>query len=108
MAVGIVFALRAHLPELAAGADAGSHPRLRDDPRADAPETHGSLAEVLEARGGRVSGLPGRARVAPPRTLTGFSFARRRYRVARRGKSRTRVTPETQRPPRLPAGCRSA
>src|SRR6185503_1375520 len=57
LALGVVLALGAHLPELAPGADAGDGPRLRADPRADAPEAHGSLAGVLETGGGGVPGV---------------------------------------------------
>ncbi len=49
LALGIVFSERAHLPELAAPADAGLGPRLRARSRVDAPETDGSLADILEA-----------------------------------------------------------
>src|SRR6476646_3459012 len=59
-----VRAERPHLPELAAGDDAGVGTRLRDHPRADAPETSRSLAEILEARGGGLSGLPTGAHLA--------------------------------------------
>src|SRR5205807_703754 len=55
MALGILLAVRPYLPELATRADAGSHPRLRHDPRTDASRAHGSFTEVLESRRG---GLP--------------------------------------------------
>ena len=64
MAMGIVLAERPHLSELAPGRDAAVRSRLRDDPRADAPEADGSLAAVLEAGRGGVSRLSSRARVA--------------------------------------------
>src|SRR5262249_35544252 len=56
MALGIVQPQRPHLPELAAGDDAGVGQGLRTDPRADALETDGSLAEVLEAGRRRLPG----------------------------------------------------
>src|SRR5205814_4754558 len=49
LALGIVQPQRPHLLELAPGDDAGFGAGLRADPRADAPEAHGSLAEILEA-----------------------------------------------------------
>src|SRR5262249_463602 len=64
LAMGIVLEERSHLPELAARADAGLGARLRADPRADALEAHGSLAEILEAGGQGVSGVRGSAALA--------------------------------------------
>src|SRR5262249_12732824 len=64
VAVGILLAVRSYLSELAARGDAGSHPRLRHDPRADAPQADGSLTEVLVTRRRRVSRFPERSCVA--------------------------------------------
>src|SRR2546422_7342278 len=61
LALGIVQPQRSHLPELAAGDDARVGARLRADPRADALEAHGSLAEILEAGCRGMPGLSGRA-----------------------------------------------
>ena len=55
LALGILFSERAHLPELAAPADAGLGPRLRAHPRVDAPEADGSFAGILEAGGRSLS-----------------------------------------------------
>src|SRR5437667_12849109 len=64
LALGIVQPQRPHLLELASGDDAGFGAGLRADPRADALEAHGSLAEILEAGCGGVPGLPERARLS--------------------------------------------
>ena len=48
VALGIVLTRRSHLSELAARGDARLGARLRPHPRADAPETPRSLAEILE------------------------------------------------------------
>src|SRR5262249_55480522 len=68
LALGVVQPQRTHLPELAAGDDARLSARLRPDPRADAPQAHGPLAEVLEAGRSRVPGVPERASISsrPP------------------------------------------
>ena len=74
LALGIVFATRPHLPELAACQHATVGSRLRDDPRTDAPSPHGSLEEILEARRAGVSRLRVRAAMAAcerPRTVIG-------------------------------------
>ena len=64
LAVGLVLAEGPHLLELAPCADARFSPRLRDDPRADASEAYGPLAEVLEACRGGFSGLQIGSRMA--------------------------------------------
>src|SRR5215831_19234354 len=64
LAMGIVLAAWTHLPQLAARRDARLGARLRAHSRTDALAPHGSLAEVLEARRGTVSRLPGGAPLA--------------------------------------------
>src|SRR5258706_8436656 len=64
LALGLLQPRRPYLSELEVGDDAGAGEGLRADPRADAPEAHGSLAEVLEAGGCRVPRLSGRAALA--------------------------------------------
>src|SRR5439155_8053144 len=49
LAMGIVQPRRTHLSELATGDHAGVGEGLRPDPRADAPQAHGSLGGILEA-----------------------------------------------------------
>src|SRR5204863_2340424 len=73
---GILLTKRPHLSELAAGRHARLGAGLRDAARADAPEAHGSLTEVLEAGRERLSGLPGVARI-PPRPLAFLARQRR-------------------------------
>jgi len=64
VAMGFLFSLCTHLPELAPHPNARVRPRLRDDPRTDALETHGSFAALLEVRRGGVSPLSDRAPLA--------------------------------------------
>ena len=69
LALGILFAFRSHLPELATRADARQRPRLCADSRADASETARSLSSFLAPRCPRVPRLRKRTPVAP-RTQT--------------------------------------
>src|SRR6185295_4532977 len=64
VALGVVLTSRSHLPQLAAGDDAGLGARLRHAARVDALEADGPLPEILEAGGRRVPGLSGRAALA--------------------------------------------
>src|SRR5258706_14527639 len=66
---------RPHLSQLAPGADAAMGERLRPDPRADAPETHGSFADILGPGCRRVFGVPGGSPVAPhTRSFTALKY----------------------------------
>src|SRR6185503_9891324 len=70
--MGIVLAARAHFPELAPGADARRHPRLRADSRAHASAAARSLAALLAAGRACLSQLSESAQMAareqtPPR-----------------------------------------
>ena len=53
-----------YLAQLASAPHAGVGPRLRAHPRADAPAAARPLTEVLGARGGRLPGVSGGARLA--------------------------------------------
>src|SRR5262249_34460403 len=64
LALGLVQPERSHLSDRGGGDDAGGGEGLRADPRADAPEAHGSFAEILEAGGGGLPGLSGRPPLA--------------------------------------------
>src|SRR5262245_7564762 len=62
--LGIVFAFRAYLSQLAVGPDAPRGARLRADSRADAPAASRSLPPLLAARRSRVPELSDGAEMA--------------------------------------------
>src|SRR5260221_3484099 len=92
MAVGLLFAQRSHLPELAPRGYAGLGARLRDGARGDAPATDGSLTTVLEAGSRGMSRLRARASVAAREQFVGVGRPGDEFDVIRFRPHESRVT----------------